>query len=407
MLWVLLHLDREDPAEIPEAQAAFESWNMGPSAAAASTGPAVADLTPYADPVPQVAQDPWRDMMPNSWVPVMTGDSSSSGTDPEMPGLGPGLIPHLAPLANPGMPDDSSPDDSSSNPWTDDAQGSGPSTARGGPETDDDEPTVAEAATAQARAAFAALVNEQEANRLRALNLELTAQGFVQSKAMAAPPPRRAAPPTRPAEVIGAGKPTPTKAMPTKALAKSIETYQRRNPPLPSTAPELRGPPPPLTDEQRNQNRQNFRAARETARTQRNAEQTDTILRIAREAARSKYQHHVREMNERVPLPPGPHIPREAPPPQNADGSVTPKGPPPLVRAKELGLPSSSSDMGTGPMEHRQFVSSGAASSSAAAAADEPQSFQEADAHELKKQKWEMIDHGSTPKDVVSETPHI
>ena len=388
MLWVLLHLDREDPAEIPEAQAAFESWNMGPSAAAASTGPAVADLTPYADPVPQVAQDPWRDMMPNSWVPVMTGDSSSSGTDPEMPGLGPGLIPHLAPLANPGMPDDSSPDDSSSNPWTDDAQGSGPSTARGGPETDDDEPTVAEAATAQARAAFAALVNEQEANRLRALNLELTAQGFVQSKAMAAPPPRRAAPPTRPAEVIGAGKPTPTKAMPTKALAKSIETYQRRNPPLPSTAPELRGPPPPLTDEQRSQNRQNFRAARST------------------------YHQQVRGTNERVPLPPGPRIPQETPPPRDADGSVTPKGPPPTVRAKELGLQSSSSDMskcpwGTGPMEHRQFVSSGAASSSAAAAADEPQSFQEADAHELKKQKWEMIDHGSTPKDVVSETPHI
>ena len=167
------------------------------------------------------------------------------------------LFPHLAPFANPDTPDGAtaseelppvpdtpggSADDTSSNPWEPPQQrtpeGSGPSTARGGPDTDDEEPTVAEAATLRARASFEALVAErertearaafqslvtdqerawyqrQQEERMRALNQDLTAQCYNQSKASVGPPPRRAAPPTRPVELINAGKPIETQQVP-------------------------------------------------------------------------------------------------------------------------------------------------------------------------------------------------
>ena len=80
-----------------QLQAAHAFGEPSGAAAAEETagmGPAAADLTPYADPVPQIVQDPWRNMTGDPPLPIIAdaiSETWSSGTDPDMPGLQPPL----------------------------------------------------------------------------------------------------------------------------------------------------------------------------------------------------------------------------------------------------------------------------------------------------------------------------
>ena len=172
-----------------------------------------------------------------------------------------------------------------------------------------------------------------------------------------------------------------------------------------------------------------------------------------RRAQRERYEQQVREINARVPHPPGPLPPY---PPRDADGQVIPNHAPPLPDPlphlplpqtpptifgpdtsplpKEPGLPSSSSiphvdaptqqqiDTWIEPnpeniwgsaapaaqetMEHRQFAPN---PRDAASAAEPEVTIQDADANDLRRQKWQAVDQAPTPanQNVNIEKPQI